>query len=396
MNTLFTEEQKTKIGVSVKNYLQGAVQVQLSIFEGSEGAIEYHALFSLTTSLPSFDEQVEILQKAYTEMVAQKLKKGTIPVFRRFFLSDTANQTEKIMEQERENPSCALSIVQQPPMNGTKVALWAYLLSDAEVHFHSSTLYEVSHNGYRHLWLGGLKNKAANSEFQTRLLFNNYIVQLAEQQCSLLTNCIRTWLFVQNVDVNYAGVVKARREVFLTQNLTESTHYIASTGIEGRNADPDVHVQMDAYSVGGILPEQIQYLYAPTHLNPTYEYGVTFERGVAVTYGDRKHVYISGTASIDNQGEIVHSGNVLKQTGRMMENIDVLLQEAGATLKDVVQSIVYLRDPADYTSVHGYLQKKYPGLPYIIVLAPVCRPGWLIETECIAITDEGDATFNLF
>lgn len=42
-----------------------------------------------------------------------------------------------------------------------------------------------------------------------------------EQGCKLADNCIRTWFFVQNVDVNYAGVVKARNEVFVTQNLTE-------------------------------------------------------------------------------------------------------------------------------------------------------------------------------
>lgn len=88
--------------------------------------------------------------------------------------------------------------------------------------------------------------------------------------------------------MNYAGVVKARKEVFITQNLTEKTHYIASTGIEGRHADPSVLVQMDSYAVDGLEPGQIQFLYAPTHLNPTYEYGVTFERGTAVTYGDRK------------------------------------------------------------------------------------------------------------
>ena len=190
---------------------------------------------------------------------------------------------------------------------------------------------------------------------------------------------------MRDVDVNYAGVVKARKEVFVTQNLTEKTHYIASTGIEGRHADPSVLVQMDTYAVDGLEPGQLQYLYAPTHLNPTYEYGVTFERGTTVTYGDRKHVFISGTASIDNHGEILHPGNVLKQAERMMENITALLAEAGATPADILQAITYLRDPADYAVVKRYLDIAYPDMPRLIVLAPVCRPGWLIETECIAV-----------
>ena len=60
-------------------------------------------------------------------------------------------------------------------------------------------------------------------------------MQLATEGCKLSENCIRTWIYVQNVDTNYAGVVKARNEVFVTQNLTEKTHYIASTGIGGRH-----------------------------------------------------------------------------------------------------------------------------------------------------------------
>ena len=54
-----------------------------------------------------------------------------------------------------------------------------------------------------------------------------------------------------------------------------------------------VTVQMDTYAVDGLKSEQIHYLYAPTHLNPTYEYGVSFERGTYVDYGDRRQVFIS-------------------------------------------------------------------------------------------------------
>ena len=50
-----------------------------------------------------------------------------------------------------------------------------------------------------------------------------------------------------------------------------------------------------------------------------------------------------------------------------------------------MQAIVYLRDPADYSLVKRYLETYHPSFPHLIVLAPVCRPGWLIETECIAV-----------
>lgn len=368
---------------TANTYEQNTIQAQISSFEGKSGVTEHHVMLSVTDSSLPFDEQLDKLQTAYNKLTKEELR-NAVAVFRRYFLSDAANQAEKLIERECENPYCALSVVQQAPLNGTKIALWAWLQTDMATATYNSGMFEASHNGYRHLWNGGANNKAATSEYQTRLLLSDYVLQLTEQHCTLADNCIRTWFFVQNVDVNYAGVVKARKEVFITQNLTEKTHYISSTGIEGRHADPNVLVQMDAYTVDGLQPEQIQFLYAPTHLNPTYEYGVTFERGTAVSYGDRKHVFLSGTASIDNKGEIVYPGDILKQTERMFENISVLLQEAGASVGDIMQAIVYLRDPADYEVVDRYIRTRYPDLPHLIVQAPVCRPGWLIETECIA------------
>ena len=221
-------------------------------------------------------------------------------------------------------------------------------------------------------------------------------MQLAEQGANLADHCIRTWFFVQNVDVNYAGVVKARNEVFATQNLTNQTHFIASTGIEGRHANSKVLVQMDAYAVDGICNEQVRYLYAPTHLNPTYEYGVSFERGTSVDYGDRRQVFISGTASINNRGEIVHPGDIRKQTLRMWENVEKLLEEAGMTMEHCAQIIVYLRDTADYKLVSQMFAERFPVIPTVITLAPVCRPTWLIEMECIAIKENSNPQYADF
>ena len=317
-----------------------AVEMQISSFTGKGGTTEYQVMVSITDPCLSFVEQLQNLLRVYVTVVKEELSNDATAVFRRYFLSDAANQTDSVMEWECESAFCPLSIVQQPPLNGTKIAMWTYLQTGMSVQTYDSGLLEASHNGYRHLWGGGAFNKAANSEYQTRLLLNDYVMQLMGQRCTLASHCVRTWFFVQNVDVNYAGVVKARKEVFITQNLTEKTHY---------------------------------------------EYGVTFERGTAVTYGDRKQVFISGTASIDNRGEIVYPGDIVKQTERMMENISVLLKEADATTRDITQAISYLRDMADYAVVKKYFEAHYPDLPHLIVLAPVCRPGWLIETECIAV-----------
>ncbi len=372
-----------------KQYRDKATNAQISTFTGQGGTTEYHLLLHCTDPARPFVEQLQNIQQTYAAIVEQELPDTAIAVFRRYFLSDTANQADLVMGWECENAFCTLSVVEQAPGNGTKIALWTWFQTGVVAETLPNGMLRAERNGYTQLWTGSAFNHAATSEYQTRLLLNDYVLQLTEQGCKLATDCIRTWFFVQNVDVNYAGVVKARKEVFVTQGLTEKTHYIASTGIGGRHADPAVFVQMDTYAVHGLLPGQIRFLFAPTHLNPTYEYGVTFERGTCVTYGDRRHVFISGTASIDNRGEILYPGDVRMQAERMMENIHALLQEAGATMADVMQAIVYLRDSADYVVVKHYLESHYPSLPHLVVHAPVCRPGWLIETECIAVIPTG-------
>ena len=364
-------------------------------YEVPEGVSEYHAMLRITNHRLTFKEQVDCLMEAYDQLMQGEMK-GAVAVFKRFFVSDAANQANYLQALHAERSDCALSIIEQPPLDGTKIALWVYIQRGVQTKALANGIYEVKHGAYRHLWMAGACNQASNSEYQMRLLFNDYVMQLLENGCCLADNCIRTWIFVQNVDVNYAGVVKARNEVFATQNLTDKTHFIASTGIAGRHANPKVLVQMDAYAVEGIDKEQIHYLYAPTHLNPTYEYGVSFERGTYVDYGDRRLVFISGTASINNKGEIMYPGDIRQQTLRMWENVETLLKEAECTFEHVAHLLVYLRDIADYTIVREMFEERFPNIPKVYLLAPVCRPGWLVEMECMAVKSISDGRYPAF
>lgn len=353
-------------------------------YKADNGVNEYHMMIHATRPAQTYAEQLAAVRETYQSLLEGRLR-GAVAVFKRFFLSDASNQTDRLMAEFIEASGCACSVVEQAPLNGTKVALWVYLQSNVQTRVLPGGLYEVSHGGYRHLWSGYNFNRAANSEYQARLLLSDYALKLNETGCKLADNCIRTWFFVQNIDVNYAGVVKARNEVFFTQGLTPDTHFIASTGICGRHADPRVSVELDTYGVAGISREQVHYLYAPTHLNPTYEYGVSFERGTYVDYGDRRQVFISGTASINNRGEVMHPGDIRKQTLRMWENVETLLKEAECGFEHVGHMIVYLRDPADYTVVKALYDERFPRTPKVFVHASVCRPGWLIEMECMAV-----------
>ena len=375
--------------------MKDKTSVEIFKYEVTDGVSEYHGIFRITDVRLTYKEQVDALLVAYNHLMEGELK-GSVAVIKRFFLSDAANQADYLFAMQTETSDCALSVVEQAPLDGTKIALWVYWQKGVQTRALPGGMFEVSHGAYRHFWCASACNRAINSEYQTRLLLNDYIMQLAEQGANLADHCIRTWFFVQNVDVNYAGMVKARNEVFVTQNLTSETHFIASTGIAGRHADPKVLVLMDTYAVDGLQKGQMHYLYARTHLNPTYEYGVSFERGTYIDYGDRRQVFISGTASINNKGEIMHPGDVRKQTVRMWENVETLLAEADCTYEHVGHLIVYLRDIADYTVVKEMFDERFPDKPKVFLLAPVCRPGWLVEMECMAVKSISDERYAAY
>ena len=356
-------------------------RTDVTCYDNGTEVREYHAMIHVKSPLLPFPQQLEAVMEAYKQLLE------TFPearaVFKRYFLSDAANQANEVIVADVTD--CAKSVIEQAPLDGTKIALWVYLQTNVHTGMTKGGLYEVNHGSYRHFWNGSVCNLAANSEYQTRLLFNEYIMQLMEEGCTLKDNAVRTWLFVNDVDLNYGGVVRARNQVFFTQGLKHDTHFIASTGIGGRQQDPNVLCQMDNYAVKGISQEQVHYLYASTHLNRTSDYGVSFERGTYVDYGDRRHVFISGTASINNKGQVMYEKDVVKQTHRMWENVETLLAEADCTFDDVPLLIAYLRDTADYAVVHSLFEERFPEKPYVIVHAPVCRTGWLVEMECMAV-----------
>ena len=371
-----------------------ATEVQFSVFAVQGGIKAVHAIIQPKADCDFASQYQRIINALHTlrneyipsvDMIGE-----VIPLrFCRVFLSDEANQMPVIQQSDislkDEFDGAAFSFIQQQPLSGQKVALWAYFFVSPD-------------QRYNHSWRTFLPEGKDTSYAQTKLILEEYENSLLQQNLTIADNCVRTWFFVRDIDANYKGMVDARRENFLVNGLTPQTHYIASTGIQGTlptthdprpMTNPLSLVQLDTYTVSGLQPNQMSYLYAKSHLNPTDEYGVTFERGTVVSYDHYNEVFISGTASIDNKGQVLHEGNIRLQTERMLENVRELLKEADCTDKDIMQCIVYLRDIADYPIVRDIFSSQLPFTPRIFTFAPVCRPTWLIEMECIAMKTPG-------
>lgn len=386
--------------------MQIANGISTKSFRGASGGTEHYLIVAAPDHL-GLEDQLRTLERRYSE--AQRLLglATETAIFRRIFVSDILNQIAPVkasaLAREPADSPVAVSIVQQPSLPSAKVALLAYHIESADPVIKrrlSNRHVLVGKNRLGHLWstrlCAGAQGTGISAQDQTRGVFAELIEVLSGQGGTLRDHCIRTWIYIKDVDIFYQGMVASRTALFLQHGLTADTHYLASTGIEGACADQFDVVAMDAYSVLGLVPEQMSFLNDFGRLCATRNYNVTFERGTRIGYADRAHHFISGTASIDHTGRAVHPGDVIAQLDHALGNVDALLRSGSATLADMTHLLVYLRDPTDHPRVQAELADRLPGVPTLIVHGAVCRPEWLIEVEGIAVATNDDPALPRF
>ncbi len=371
-----------------------------SHFTTKHGSDEHYIALSSTTHT-DFQTDLNQLETLYKKTLSERSLSEHTQIFSRLFVSDIANQTQALetsgLVKLLRKGACA--IVQQKPLQGGHVSLLSYHITKGDKNPNKVLLHPdkegiqnallLKGNDYEMLWTA---DHCGSGVFDSAKQTENLLISLDglinENQMTMFSNLIRTWVFVRDIDNHYAGMVSARKEFYKGKGLTDTTHYPASTGIEGAHSNSQSLVSLDSLSIKGLKDEQIVKMEALQNLSPTIKYGVTFERGIKVAFGDREHLYISGTASIDKNGTLLHPGNLKKQTERTLDNIRALLEPHKSGLADIAYMIGYVRDAHAKQQVLEIIDTALPHKPaFILVDAPVCRPGWLVEFECVAIKE---------
>lgn len=118
-----------------------------------------------------------------------------------------------------------------------------------------------------------------------------------------------------------------------------------------------------------------------------------FSRGMRVELDSVILLFISGTASVNAQGETVHAGDFQSQVMHTYKNIVSLLEAENSSLKDVVKFTVFLKNMDDYDRFNkardeffeksGLMRDEFPAST--CVEARLCRQELLVEIEAIAI-----------
>jgi len=120
------------------------------------------------------------------------------------------------------------------------------------------------------------------------------------------------------------------------------------------------------------------------HTGAPWESIVGYCRAVRVG----SHVAVTGTAAVGEDGNVVGVGDAHAQTKRCLEIIEKALNDAGATLDDVVRTRIFVTDISQWEAVgraHGELFGEIFPATTMVEVSALIDPDMLVEIEADAI-----------
>ena len=101
-------------------------------------------------------------------------------------------------------------------------------------------------------------------------------------------------------------------------------------------------------------------------------------------------IFVSGTVASDENGNIIGEGKYYEQTKFIFQKIEMVLKEAGATMKDVVRTRMFVVDISNWEEVgkaHAEFFKDVKPAATMVEVSKLINDKCLIEIEVDAIME---------
>jgi enamine deaminase RidA (YjgF/YER057c/UK114 family) len=113
---------------------------------------------------------------------------------------------------------------------------------------------------------------------------------------------------------------------------------------------------------------------------PRYSQGILTEGG--------KLLFVAGQTASDKDGNVVGKGDIKAQTKQVFANLKAVLEEAGATLDNLVMTTTYIVDREyreGYNEVRRGIYKSDPPTSTLVIVKGLAHPDYLIEIAGVAV-----------
>jgi enamine deaminase RidA (YjgF/YER057c/UK114 family) len=220
-------------------------------------------------------------------------------------------------------------------------------------------------------------------EDQARAVFEK-MESLLKQADMEFTDIARTWIYLNDL-LEWYDEFNVVRTQFFKERGTFDKMVPASTGIGAGTAAGEEMV----CALLAIKPKHdgVKVFAVPSPLQcPALDYKSSFARAVEIDQPGSRLLTISGTASIEPEGDTVHLDNCAKQIELTMEVVHEILKSRDMDWEDTSRAIAYFKDIGEAHLLEKYcIENNLPELPVAISHADVCRHDLLFEIELDAV-----------